>query len=367
MKTTKHLNKIFIGLLVAVFAVGGAGMGILTNQASHNLQASILQEELEAKQHSISSRLIAQLMVPPTILNPLAVCIYVPPEKPEYKGEILVKETLVAAEKGKEFEVSLYVKNTGNVAWFGDASGCTGVNYVRLGTARDQDRNSVFFNPGDYRWLAENRIAMVEPRVEPNEIATFTFRSHAPRVDDIFREYFRPMVENTTWLPSVETLALVDVYVGMYEPQNEKALFYLGKSGQASSIDASQNPAIVVDISDQKMLVKLGESIIREYLVSTGTFKTPTPIGNFKILNKQELRIGGKAPHYRMPKWQGFTPWGHGLHALPYLASDRGTFWTEALNHIGQRVSHGCIRLLPEDAEELYNLVVIGTPVTVQP
>jgi len=364
---SKTLHRVFVGLLIAFAALGSIFSGVFVSQASRVMQTNLLQEEVTTKKHSISSKLIAQLVVPPTILNPLTVCVYVPPEKPEYKGEVIVKENQISAEQGGEFEVSIYVKNTGNTVWFGDSSGCGGVNYIRLGTARDQDRNSIFFNPGDNRWLAENRIAMVEPRVEPGEIATFTFKSHAPRVNDIFREYFQPMVENTSWLSAKDTLAKVDIYVGANAWENEKSLFYLGKSGQASSIDASQTPAIFVDISDQRMLVKLGETVIREYLVSTGTFKTPTPIGTFKILNKQELRIGGAAPHYRMPKWQGFTQWGHGLHALPYLASDRGTFWTEALTHIGQRVSHGCIRLLPEDADELYNLVTVGTPVTVQP
>lgn len=32
---------------------------------------------------------------------------------------------------------------------------------------------------------------------------------------------------------------------------------------------------------------------------------------------------------------------------------------------IGMRVSHGCIRLYPEDIETLYTLVSVGTPVTI--
>ena len=109
----------------------------------------------------------------------------------------------------------------------------------------------------------------------------------------------------------------------------------------------------------------MGDTLIREYTVSTGTFNTPTPLGNFKILNKQDLRIARKWPHYHMPQWQGFTKWGHGFHSLPYLANDKGIFWNEALTHIGQRVSHGCIRLLPEDAEDLYSLTEVGTEMVI--
>ena len=96
---------------------------------------------------------------------------------------------------------------------------------------------------------------------------------------------------------------------------------------------------------------------------STGAYDTPTPRGNYKILNKQELRIGGAAPHYRMPFWQGWRTDGYGIHGLPYLgANDGGWFWKEAENHIGIPVSHGCIRTPDRDAETLHGFTVIGTP-----
>ena len=130
----------------------------------------------------------------------------------------------------------------------------------------------------------------------------------------------------------------------------------MGRSGER---------VVDVDISEQKLRLKFGQTVIREYLVSTGTFNTPTPLDRFKILNKQELRIGSAKPHYRMPFWQGFTRGGAGFHSLPYLANDNGVFWEEALSHIGQRVSHGCVRLLPEDAEDFYKLTAVGIKVVV--
>lgn len=61
-----------------------------------------------------------------------------------------------------------------------------------------------------------------------------------------------------------------------------------------------------------------------------------------------------------------FRPSGYGLHALPSLGNDGGIFWTEALTHIGIPVSHGCVRILPEDAIWLYDFTEIGDTVTVQ-
>jgi len=66
-----------------------------------------------------------------------------------------------------------------------------------------------------------------------------------------------------------------------------------------------------------------------------------------------------------MPKWMMFRKGGYGIHALPSLANDRGVFWREALSHIGSPRSHGCIRLLPKDAEFAYNFADVGTTVTV--
>lgn len=293
-------------------------------------------------------------------------CAYIAPKKPEYRGEFISPEVRVDTEKGATFTASVYLKNTGNVPWFGDTSGCGGgVSYLRLGTARARDRDSVFYNPGSVEWVQANRIEMVEPRVDPGEIATFSFESHAPKVTDIFREYFQPVFEGKQWLESKEETVHVDIYVGVNDEEAEKKLFYLGQSGQASSLDISGEPEIHIDISEQKLRFQFGITVVREYMVSTGTFRMPTPLGRFKLLNKQELRIGGAKPHYRMPKWQGFTKWGHGLHSLPYLANDKGIFWKEALNHIGQRVSHGCVRLLPEDAEELFTFTEVGMPVVI--
>jgi hypothetical protein len=67
-----------------------------------------------------------------------------------------------------------------------------------------------------------------------------------------------------------------------------------------------------------------------------------------------------------MPYYMAFTEsQSHGLHALPYLGSgpESSGYWQEALDHIGIPVSHGCVRLLPDDAEKLFRELEVGTPV----
>lgn len=371
MKKTK-LHYSLTALLLAVFMFGSVGVGFWADKTSEEIQAgasivkispskpSTKKIKFYKRKSSLRRRLVAQLAPTESVDTAMARCMYTPPADPQYTAEFISQETRVWAPSGGDFEATLYVKNTGNTAWFGDASGCSGVSFTRLGTAKERDRASIFYNQTDIRWAQPNRITMIEDRVDPGEVATFSFSGRAQQTSDIFREYFQPVVEGQAWIERTTSTGYLDVYVGEVNPEVEAKLRYVGNSRQASTLDLSGEPVIDIDISEQKLRFKFGNTLVREFTVSTGTFNTPTPIGSYRILNKQELRIGSRSPHYHMPHWQGFTQWGHGLHALPYLANDEGTFWEEALDHIGLRVSHGCVRMLDTDAADLYRLTEIG-------
>lgn len=374
MQKYKKIHFILTAVLVAVFTIGSVGVGILASRFTDDLSASVLTVKAKKKikkpkKRGSAAKMLKDLAIMPDIItDPAALCAYTPPEKPEYKGEFTLRNTKITAGQGEEFTVSVYLKNTGNATWFGDRSGCTGAPKIRLGTAKERDRNSIFFNPAEPLWINQARIAMIEQRVEPDETATFRITSRSPNVSDIFREYFQPVVEGVRWLEEKESKASIDIYVGETTAENERAVFYLGKTGQASSLNPDGELVVDVDISEQRMRVFLGDTPIREFLVSSGTFQTPTPLGSGKIVDKQELRISNKYPHYRMPFWHslafdkhGGNFLGYGFHSLPYLESDKGIFWNEALNHLGQRVSHGCVRVGPEDSEDLYKITQIGT------
>lgn len=371
MQKHKKIHLLLTAVLVAIFTIGSVGVGIFASRITNDFSASVItvKKKIKKKKRSAATKMLQDLAIMPSAPeDSAALCAYTPPENPEYKGEFTLKNTKITAGKGEEFTVALYLKNTGNTTWFGDRSGCESLSKMRLGTAKERDRNSIFFNPGEPLWINPNRIAMVEQRVEPGEIATFKITSRGPNVSDIFREYWEPVVEGVKWFEEKESRASVDIYVGETTAENERTVFYLGKTGQASELDPNGEISIDIDISDQRMKIFLGSTIIREFMISSGTFNTPTPTGTGRIVDKQDLRIANKYPHYRMPFWHslafdkhGGQPLGFGFHSLPYLANDKGIFWNEALNHIGQRVSHGCVRVLPENAEDLYNITQIGT------
>lgn len=300
-------------------------------------------------------------------------CTFATVGKPEFKGKFLAVKKPGIVQPGEVFSMQVYVQNTGNVPWFSEDSGCNSLAFVRLGTEKSRDRVSPFFttekNPetGKNTWNSGARVAMDNKRVSPLEPASFTITAKAPAEKGVYREFYAPVAEGVTWMEG-EALFSVDINVGgaSLDPSTTDYLTYIQKSANLSNLKLEGGKNLTVDLSEQRMYVNIGDTTIRTFPVSTGAPKHPTPVGKYSIFLKQNVRVAASRPHYIMPLYQMFKKGGYGIHALPSLANDRGVFWREALNHIGSPRSHGCIRLLPKDAEFVWNFTEMGTPLTVR-
>ena len=288
-----------------------------------------------------------------------------------YKAQVITVRKKFRYQLGEEFKVKVFVKNTGNMPWFSPDSECIGAN-IYLGTTRDNDRESAFHYADlvrpDNSWVSSNRIRLDswQMRIDPGEVGVFTFWSKATDTPSVHREYFAPVVDGGSFMEDAEFR--VDVYSGETgETANDlrKKLLYAYKSMRVNDMRVDGERSVEVDLSDQRLFLKIDDYVIREFTVSTGKSATPTPKGNFKLFLKNEVRVGHAPPHYIMPKFQMFTAQGAGLHALPSLGNDGGVFWTEALDHIGQPMSHGCVRMLPEDANFTFEFTEIGDPINI--
>jgi LysM repeat protein len=82
--------------------------------------------------------------------------------------------------------------------------------------------------------------------------------------------------------------------------------------------------------------------------VAIGKAATPTPPGNYSILNKAFNPGGGFGT-----RWLGVTPDGIGIHG------------TNAPSSIGLAVSNGCIRLYNQDVESIFPVLNVGDPVRI--
>jgi len=380
-----HPRKLWLGLAMLALTLG-VGAGELYSQApntevlvaqkmTRNMQTFSLSGLVGAKQgYSRETHKVSYLDA--TSANALekhdealksgvkSVCFIAEPiEEATYTADIVEVKISDHIASGAEFRVEVYVKNTGTAHWYGADSKCPDKTVVNLGTAKQIDRASRFFEEGhETGWIGNNRIRMVEDIAKSGEVATFAFTAIAPDVDTIFQEHFNLVAEGTTWFENFDIP--VDIRIGNTTAKDDYELQFLKDvSIDTASLEGAHK--IKVDLSEQKMTLLIGEIEVYHLTVSTGAYDTPTPVGNYRILNQQELRVGGAAPHYRMPYWQGFTKWGHGLHALPYLGDPGGWFWEEALDHIGLPVSHGCIRMLPDDAVVVYEFGDIGMEIEI--
>jgi lipoprotein-anchoring transpeptidase ErfK/SrfK len=119
--------------------------------------------------------------------------------------------------------------------------------------------------------------------------------------------------------------------------------------------------SILVDKSQNIMLLKSDEEVIKTYIVSTGKDNC-TPVGVFKVVNKLAnptwFKAGAVVPagspeNVLGTRWMGFDLAGYGIHG------------TTEPKELGKQVTQGCVRLGNSDVEELYDIIPTGTEVTI--
>lgn len=141
---------------------------------------------------------------------------------------------------------------------------------------------------------------------------------------------------------------------------------------------------LVLDRRTRQLMVLRDGRLVRRFPAAVGADGWETPVGRHQVLQKVADPIwqhpgDGRSVHPGPSnplgsRWIGFfrdcqgrSGWDGerylevkgctvaGFHGTPHR-------WT-----VGRAVSHGCVRLFDEDVRELYELVQVGTPVTVLP
>ena len=131
---------------------------------------------------------------------------------------------------------------------------------------------------------------------------------------------------------------------------------YIEPVAAQSSYPAKGNGArwIDVNLSEQRVYAYEGDVIVNSFIVSTGTARTPTVTGKFKIWIKlKSTTMSGPGYHLTNVPYAMYFYKGYGLH---------GTYWH---NNFGTPISHGCVNLTTADAGWLYNWAFEGTEVNV--
>jgi lipoprotein-anchoring transpeptidase ErfK/SrfK len=134
----------------------------------------------------------------------------------------------------------------------------------------------------------------------------------------------------------------------------------------ASSITNSSSPShqrqIIISIADRQLAVIDNGSVLKTYPIAVGARGTPSPNGDFVIINHakdptyrhRDMEIAPGKDNPLGSRWMGLNLKGYGIHG------------TNVQSSVGKAVSHGCFRMRKQDVEELYTLVQVGDTVMVR-
>ncbi len=128
--------------------------------------------------------------------------------------------------------------------------------------------------------------------------------------------------------------------------------------------------AITVDVNNQVTTVYGRDENgaytvpVKRMVCSTGTRSTPSEVGEFTLTGRKArwcyFPTWGSHAQY----WTRITP-SIAFHSVIYNAVSNTAMSTKSYNKLGQRASHGCIRLLLADAKWIYDNVGEGVVVTI--
>jgi lipoprotein-anchoring transpeptidase ErfK/SrfK len=119
---------------------------------------------------------------------------------------------------------------------------------------------------------------------------------------------------------------------------------------------------VLVSIPDRKLALFENGKVVRIYRVAVGKSSTPSPVGEFKIVNlvsnptyyhKGRAAAAGQDNPVGT-RWMGLSAKGYGIHG------------TNQPNSIGKAASSGCIRMGKQDIEELFAMVDAGDTVEIR-
>ena len=143
----------------------------------------------------------------------------------------------------------------------------------------------------------------------------------------------------------------------------------LQKAKEISGPMLREDTRVVINIPSRMLWVYYGDEIVRHFPVGLGRVGYITPIGHFKVIRKianpgweNPYKAIGKmriAPGEENPlgtRWIGFHQ---------NRLGEFGIHGTDTPSSVGRFSSHGCVRMKVPDAEALFDLVDMGTPIDV--
>lgn len=132
----------------------------------------------------------------------------------------------------------------------------------------------------------------------------------------------------------------------------------------------SDKTRILINVPSRKLwLLDSVGRVLREYPVGVGRPQFPTPEGNYSVIRM--VKNPGFENPYKAKGASRIAPGANnplGTRWIGFKATNQGEYGMHGTNRpesVGQLSSHGCVRMYVKDAEDLFERVTFGTPVTV--
>ncbi len=137
----------------------------------------------------------------------------------------------------------------------------------------------------------------------------------------------------------------------------------LAISATSGETGALLGKSIRVDLSEQKLYAIENGITVKEFLVSTGTYAYPTPLGKTEVTAKLPV-------HDYVWSYGENNPNNYALRGVKWNLRFRKHFYIHSApwhNNFGRRMSHGCVNMRTSEAEWMYNWADVGTSVEIIP
>ncbi len=251
--------------------------------------------------------------------------------------------------------------------------------YVDLNESVDQALGLADQVPFYERWLKRFTFQSMDEdvdlvvRYEASELSSFISELQAsvdcePVNSDIRLEGGRLFFSNSREGWKLDTSDVRETIISALSSTDRTAELNIAVTKPEIS-DDQMGKVIAVDLARHRLTLYSNMQVEKEYPVACGSASFPTPRGTFKVTSKQANPTWvnpGSAWAATMPPYIPPGP-GNPLGTRAIGTSASGVFihGTSNSGSIGTNASHGCIRMLIKDSEDLFPRVDVGIPVLI--
>ncbi|MBO6673737.1 MAG: L,D-transpeptidase [Rhizobiales bacterium] len=125
----------------------------------------------------------------------------------------------------------------------------------------------------------------------------------------------------------------------------EQALLAFCLLVMSAALAFAASLSVTIDLSDQEMVVRENARIAHTWSVSTARAGYCTPVGTYRPVRLERMWYSTIYDNAPMPH-SIFFHGGYAIHG------------TTEIGNLGQPASHGCVRLHPDHARTLFDLVL---------